>query len=234
MLIVALPQVDVLLKVVVPPPELVIVALPAVDVLLKVVVPPPELVIAALPAVDVLLKVVVPPVVLVIVTLPAVDALVKMVPSTAPELTIVCVVPELFVIPLPWIVSVNPFVWIVKALAPRSKLMPAAMMGLPSTMIPPAEPRKCATLPSVHPVNVFDVGEVLHGPPEPVDVVQVPPPAVAGVAASCQNRSTLQAFGSMLKVSSAAMNAGVMPRRFLIDWVTNLMRCVFMGMAIER
>src|SRR5271157_1299166 len=119
------------------PPLVMIVALPAFDVSKNFVEPPvgspgppPLLAIVALPAVDVLKNSVVPPpasvlvpALLMIVALPAVDASVKFVPSSKPELMIVCVVPDLFTIPAPSTVSVDPPVSIVKALAPGLKVI---------------------------------------------------------------------------------------------------------------
>jgi hypothetical protein len=155
--------------------------------------------------------------------------------TVTPLLMIVCVVPGVFTIPAPEIVRVFPFVSIAKAFAPGSKLIPAAVMGLPSVTVPPTEPTKCATLLSVHAVAGPDVEVILHDiGPENWAATQAPLPAVAGLAASsAQNRSALQPFGSTLKNVAAAMNPAKMHGKFLIDWVVNLIRCVFMGMAID-
>jgi len=227
---------------------LVIVALPALDEPKNSVKPPeppaapPLLVIIALPAFDTSWNCVESPL-LMIVTLPALDAPKKnvepapVVPKSGGgnSLMIVCVLLDVFTMPAPVIVRVFPFVSIMNEFAPGSKFMPAAVMGEPRKTSPPPEPRKCASLPSVHGLFVFDVCEVLHIPnPENEAVVQVPPPAVAGVASSCQNRSAApQAFGSMLKNIRVVMRPAKMPRRFLIDWTGNLIRSVFMGMAID-
>ena len=150
---------------------------------------------------------------------------------------IVCVFPDVFTIPAPSIVRVFPLVSIMNGPAPEPKVMPAAVMGVSSVTVPPTEPIKFAvlSLAFTHGPFVFDVCEVLHIPsPENETVVQVPPPAVAGVASSCQNRSAApQAFGSMLKNIRVVMRPAKMPRRFLIDWTGNLIRSVFMGMAID-
>jgi len=114
--------------------------------------------------------------------------------------------------------------------------MPAALMLLPSVAVPPNEPWKCATLPSVQGTGVFVVpGVELHETgPEGVDVSQVPLPAVAGLfALPVQNRGTPQAFGSTVKKMRVVKSPARMPRRFLIDWAMNLMTCAFIGMAID-
>src|SRR5206468_10182905 len=155
--------------------------------------------------------------------------------TVPPLLMIVCAVPDVFTIPAPEIVRVFPFVSIAKALAPRSKLMSAAVMGLPSVTVPPAEPTKCATLPSVQAVAGPDVEVRLHDMgPENWAATQAPLPAVAGLASlSAQNRSAPQAFGGTLTNIAAAMIPARIPRKSLIDWVVNLIRRVFMSMAID-
>jgi hypothetical protein len=139
----------------------------------------------------------------------------------APLLVNFCVVPELFTIP-PWIVRAFLFVSISKELAPESKLMPAAVMALPSVTVPPPEPRKCATLLFVQGVLTNEVDEELHEEgPEVVAVVHVPPPAVAGLAIlPAQNnggRLWLQTFGSTFKNIRVVISPARMPRGFLID-----------------
>ena len=125
----------------------------------------------------------------------AVEALMKIVrpapPASLVLLMIVCVFPELFTIPAPSIVSVFRFVSIVNEFAPESKLMPAAMMSLPSVAVPPFEPRKRALLPSTQLAPTNEVGEELHEKnPVGSGVSQVPLPAAAGLAAvPVQNRS---------------------------------------------
>src|SRR5271166_1728394 len=187
------------------PALLMIVALLAVDVSPNSVMPPaapltvpPLLVIAALPAVDAISKWVIPP------AAPL---------AVAPLLVIDCVFPEVFTIPPPSIVGTFPFVLTMKAFAPGSKLMLAAVMLLRSVAVPPTEPRKCATLVSTQLAAVFEVDVELHEKnPEVSGVTQVPLPATAGVEPlPVQNRSTLQAFGSTLKVIRAMMSAAKMP-----------------------
>jgi len=114
-------------------------------------------------------------------------------------LEIVCVVPEVFTIPGPLIVSVFPCVSIVNEDAPASKLMPAAViLSLPdalkvppSVTVPPPEIMltKCATLPCTQGLSgKVDEEEELHErDPEDVLVVQVPLPAVVGLLSSAQN-----------------------------------------------
>src|SRR5271166_201221 len=133
--------------------------------------------------------------------------------AVAPLLVIDCVFPEVFTIPPPSIVGTFPFVLTMKAFAPGSKLMLAAVMLLRSVAVPPTEPRKCATLVSTQLAAVFEVDVELHEKnPEVSGVTQVPLPATAGVEPlPVQNRSTLQAFGSTLKVIRAMMSAAKMP-----------------------
>src|SRR5271165_544044 len=230
LMIVALLAVDVSPNSVMPPaapltvaPLFVIVALPAVDVLKNCVRPPtalkavpPLLVIAALPAVDAISKWVIPP------AAPL---------AVAPLLVIDCVFPEVFTIPPPSIVGTFPFVLTMKAFAPGSKLMLTAVMLLPSVAVPPAEPRKCATLVSTQLAGVFEVDVELHEKnPEVSGVTQVPLPATAGVEPlPVQYRSTLQAFGSTLKVIRAVTSAAKMPGSLFGGRVATFVFCVFMG-----
>ena len=152
-------------------------------------------------------------------------------------LSIVCVFSEVFTIPGPLIVSVFPLVSIVNGFAPGSKLMPAAVILVLSVTngVGWPLPRKCATLPCTQVPFAVEVNEELHAKnPENVLVVQVPLPAFAGSVSAlpAQNnggRVWLQTFGSTLKNIRVVMSPARIPRRFLIDRVVNLMRCVFMG-----
>ena len=238
-----------------------IVALPAVAVAATVAVPkevappesatvPPLLVIVALPAFDVAKKSVKPPAVapavpltvaalLLIVTLPLIAVPEKTVGPAgvtvvSPLLVIVCVVPELFTIPVPWTVSTFPLVAILKAPATAPKLTPAVVMAVPSVTVPPVVPTKFATLPSVQVAPVCAVAVELHEKGGTVIRVftQVPLPATVGFTAlPVQNRSTLQTFGSTLKVIRAVMSAAKMPGSLFGGRVATLIFCVFMGSA---
>jgi hypothetical protein len=110
----ALPAVELLAKDTIPPPWAVIVELPAVERLKKFVVAVVrpfekfEVPMVALPAVDVLKKLIVPPSLKMDRLLPAVALLENaIVPPLSPTPTC-CVIPELFVMPTPLIVRVNP------------------------------------------------------------------------------------------------------------------------------
>jgi len=182
--------------------------------------------------------------------LPAVEALKKVVePATVsgPEfmnwtlLSIVCVFSEVFAIPGPLIVSVFPLVSIVNGFAPGSKLMPAAVILVLSVTywVGSPLPRKCATLPCTQVPFAGEVIEELHAKdPENVLVVQVPLPAFAGSVSAlpAQNnggRVWLQTFGSTLKNIRMVTSPTTMPRKFLTNRAVNLIRCVFMGMAVD-
>ena len=122
-------------------PSLLNVALLAVEVSLNSVRPPfgplvavPLLIKVALPALEVLLNSVMPalpelaPELLVKdVLLPAVELLLNcMIEKVALEVTKFCVIPELFVMPVPLIVNVSPvFTVMVNALAPELKMISA-------------------------------------------------------------------------------------------------------------
>jgi len=131
---VPLPAVELKKKIVVPPPAplttpplLVKVPLPAVEVLLKDNAPPPK----PLTALPLLVKA---------VRLPAVALFVNTISPTLPApltaVTKFCVIPELFVIPVPLMVNVNVGVAvIVNALAPALNTMPFASV-LPAVETP--------------------------------------------------------------------------------------------------
>ena len=175
----------------------------------------------ALPAVDLSLKFVVPENLLMIVALPAVDASVKFVPSRKPELMIVCVVPDLFTIPAPSTVSVDPPVSIVKALAPGLKV-------IDSTVAFPVRNSEV----TVEVLNVA-VSPGLTGALGDVDQLvpkfQSPSSGLGTQTASTASTGVDIATNSNSATRGARIEVAIRPGSLLTDWVSIFIRCVFMG-----